>query len=126
MLEEDVHVWWRFLDKFASRFLGVYYDVRVGGGDPSTYGRDPKWAMLTYRLLAKRIDAIGELTDELWIIEVTPHPGLRALGQCLGYLQLWNLDPKIDIPANVHIVCEFLDPDMSHLFEANKIVAHVV
>jgi len=65
-----------------------------------------------YASTAKRIDAIGEKKDEIWIIEVASSPYLRAVGQCLTYRFLWDLDPKINKPAKMKLLCYYLDSDL--------------
>lgn len=63
-------------------------------------------------LNSKRPDAIAETKDEVWIIEVSANPGLRAMGQCLAYLSLWVEDPKIDKIERAVLVVETLDTDL--------------
>jgi len=121
MLEEDYPVWERFLDQFGHMFERFYYDVRVGGPDPKTISPELKWGMMYYRLQAKRIDAIGEKKNEIWIIEVASRPGLRAVGQITSYVTLWALDPKIPKPAKAWLICERLDPDLAWALRAGGI-----
>ena len=73
---------------------------------------DEAMKKMWYASTAKRIDAIGEKEKEIWIIEVASSPYLRAVGQCLSYLFLWNLDPKIDKPAKMILLCWHLDSDL--------------
>jgi len=61
---------------------------------------------------AKRADAIAELENEVWIIEVSARPGLRAVGQLMVYLSLWMEDPKIEKPEKSVLVCEEVDTDL--------------
>lgn len=70
-----------------------------------------------YASTAKRIDALGEKKDELWIIEVAASPYLRAVGQCLSYKFLWEEDPKIDKPSKMILVCYFIDSDLRRILE---------
>ncbi|MBA7496012.1 hypothetical protein ES702_06609 [subsurface metagenome] len=70
------------------------------------YKRD--WRVLN----SKRADAIVELIDELWIIEVAKEPGLRALGQVQVYRALWLRDPKIMKPEKVVLVADTIDKDL--------------
>jgi len=74
-----------------------------------------------YASTAKRIDAIGEKKDEIWIIEVAASPYLRAVGQCLSYLFLWNEDPKIKKPAKMILLCYFIDSDLRRILEHYKV-----
>ena len=61
---------------------------------------------------SKRPDAIAETEDEVWIIEVSANPGLRAMGQCLAYLALWLEDPKIEKIERAVLIVETLDTDL--------------
>jgi hypothetical protein len=62
--------------------------------------------------IAKRPDAIAETENEVWIIEVSANPGLRALGQCVAYQALWEEDPLIEKIDRAVLVVETLDPDL--------------
>lgn len=117
MLPPDVPLWHLFLDKYGSGFGRFYYNVRVGGPDISKIKADLAIAKMWYASTAKRIDAIGEKKDEIWIIEVAASPYLRAVGQCLSYLFLWNEDPKIDKPAKMVLLCYFIDADLERILK---------
>lgn len=112
MLPPDVPLWHRFLDRFAFDFLRFYYNVRVGGPDLTNVIADESMKKMWYASTAKRIDAIGERKNDIWIIEVASSPYLRAVGQCLTYRFLWNLDPKIDKPVRDILLCPHLDHDL--------------
>jgi len=63
-------------------------------------------------LLVKRADAIAELDDEVWIIEVSADPGLRAIGQLQSYRVLWLRDPKIAKPEKLVLVASTIEEDL--------------
>jgi len=121
MLEEDWPVWDRFLELYSDIFLWFYYSVKVGG----QINLDPKIpdniAKAWYDSTAKRIDVLGEKENEIWIVEVTTQPGLRAVGQILSYFNLWILDPKIDKPIVNVLVAERLDPDLEYVLYSSGI-----
>lgn len=112
MLKPDIPVWWRFLEKYGSPFINLYYDCLLGGPFITQEElKDPlkrDWKVL----LSKRADAIAELTDQVWIIEVAKEPGLRALGQVQTYRSLWLRDPKINKIEKPVLVGERIDPDL--------------
>ncbi|GAI28296.1 unnamed protein product [marine sediment metagenome] len=112
MLESDIPVWYRFLEKWGSPFLNLYYDCLLGGPYLSLQEKkDPlKWMWRVN--LAKRADAIAELEDELWIIEVAPDPGLRVIGQLQTYRALWLRDPKINKIERMILVSEVPNEDL--------------
>jgi len=112
MLKVDVPIWYRFLEKYGSPFIKLYYDCLLGGPfmtpeeleDP--YKRD--WRILN----SKRADAIAELENEVWIIEVAREPGLRALGQVQTYRALWLRDPKIMKIERPVLVADTINKDL--------------
>lgn len=112
MLREDVPVWELFLDRNPNLFERIYYDVRIGGVYPGPEYGDEKMRHMFWQNTAKRIDALGEFKDEIWIIEVADKPGLRATGQLQTYLALWFEDPKIPKPAKPVLVCRSIDEDL--------------
>ncbi len=126
MLDQDIPVWYRFLESYGHLFINLYYDVFVGGPwyskeklkDPMFY----MWRALT----AKRIDALGETKKELYLIEVNSNPGLRAVGQLVVYKKLWLEDPKINKPLKLVLVCSFVDPDLLSAATSVGITAYVM
>ncbi|KKN22905.1 hypothetical protein LCGC14_0910440 [marine sediment metagenome] len=111
MLEWDIPVWYRFLTKWGFNFEKLYYDCAVGGQYYSENALKDKYVKMWSRLNAKRIDALGESSKTVWIIEVSTSPGLRAIGQLLVYRNLWNEDPKIEKPVIMVLVCSVVEPD---------------
>ena len=112
MLQPDIPIWWRFLEKWGHEVKTLYYDCLLGGPFLSPEEeRDPvkkSWRYVT----SKRPDAIIETEKEVWIIEVAANPGLRAMGQCIAYLALWLEDPKIIKPERAVLIVETLDTDL--------------
>jgi len=94
MQTTDHPVWYRFLDRYGKYFKALYYDCLLGG--PFLTEEQYKDSMLRmWRFnTSKRADAIAELEDEVWIIEVADYPGLRAVGQLNVYQTLWIEDIK--------------------------------
>ena len=54
---------------------------------------------MCYATTAKRIDAIVQFENEIWLIELAQPPGLRAIGQLATYITLYAEDPKFPKPA---------------------------
>jgi hypothetical protein len=121
MLPPDVPLWHLFLDRYAATFEAFYYNVRVGGPSFDGLDVDLTYAKMWYASTAKRIDAIGEKKNELWIIEVASSPYLRAVGQCLSYKFLWEEDPKIKKPASMILLCYNLDSDLERILKRYKV-----
>jgi len=126
MLPADVPLWHRFLDRYASNFERFFYNVRVGGPDVSKIEGDEVLKRMWYLNTAKRIDAIGEKENELWIIEVASSPYLRAVGQMLTYHFLWDLDPKINKPVKDVLLCYYLDSDLEKVLKHHRVEVLII
>ena len=112
MLKPDIPIWYRFLSFYGPFFLNLFYDVYVGGPRYTQEElRDPLKKMW-YNNLAKRIDALAETDDEVWIIEVSADPGLRSIGQLQSYRVLWLRDPKIHKPEKLILVADTIEEDL--------------
>lgn len=111
MLAPDIPVWYDFLEKWGSQFISLYYDCLLGGPDFSPEEMKNPFKKMQRYLASKRADAIAELKDEVWIIEVTFDAGLRSLGQLQTYRTLWIRDPKIAKPEKCVLVCGLISPD---------------
>jgi len=126
MLETDHPVWYRFLDKYGRYFKALYYNCLLGGPFlTKEQAADPFQKMWRFNT-SKRADAIAELDNEVWIIEVANYPGLRAVGQLEVYQTLWAEDPKIMKPERLILVCERLDEDLGFACSQRGIQIYVV
>jgi len=112
MLPEDVPTWQKFRRIFGELFLHFYYNVKLGGQLISDPAIPPNIAKSWYYSTAKRLDALGETKDEVWLIEVTANPGVRAIGQIAAYRVLWAIDPKINKLAIPVLVVDTIDLDL--------------
>lgn len=112
MLRPDVPVWYRFLERWGGFFQNLYYDCLLGGPFLSPEEKkDPlKWMWRVNT--SKRADAIAELENEVWIIEVTRDPGLRVIGQLQTYRALWIRDTPIAKPEKMILICEVPNVDL--------------
>ena len=112
MLTPDIPVWYRFLEIWKGEIKKLYYDCLVGGPVlTEEEEKDPIKKSWRY-LNSKRPDAIAETENEVWIIEVSANPGLRAMGQLFSYQTLWQEDPKIAKIDRAVLVVETLDTDL--------------
>jgi len=112
MLREDVPVWYRFLVGWGFLFDSLYYDCLLGGIELTEEEQSDRMKRMWRANTAKRADAIADLANEVWIIEVATRPGLRAIGQLLTYQYLWREDPKIEKPNKMVLVCQDFDKDL--------------
>jgi len=112
MLADDIPVWYRFLDKWAFLFTSLYYDCLVGGPTYTQEELEDPMLRMWRANASKRIDALAETSDQVWIIEVARDPGLRSVGQLQVYRSLWLEDPKINKIEIPVLVCELVDQDL--------------
>jgi hypothetical protein len=112
MLTPDVPVWHRFLDVYSFLFQNLYYDVLLGAIQLTTAeGHDPV-ARMWRQNTSRRADAICELNDEVWIVEVSNDPGLRSIGQLLTYHILWIRNPVILKPEKLLLVSSTIEKNL--------------
>ena len=112
MLLQDLPVWQRWLEIYGEFVQSLYYDCFLGGPFLTPdQEKDPMYRMWAANT-AKRADAIAETEDEIWIIEVSAYPGMRAVGQLFTYQALWLEDPLIPKIERLLLVCERLDNDI--------------
>ena len=126
MLDQDIPVWYRFLESYGDMFINLYYDVFVGGPWYSQKKLEDPLFYMWRALNAKRIDALGETQDEVFLIEVSQDPGLRAVGQIQVYAKLWAEDPKINKPIKLVLVCATVDPDLLSAAASFGIISYVM
>lgn len=126
MMAEDHPIWNKFLDQNRAFFERIYYNVRVGGIYPGPEHGDEKSRLDFYFVTAKRIDALCELKNEIWIVEVASRPGLRATGQLLTYQALWLDDVKIVKPLKMVLVANSCDEDLRRALEINGVLVRLV
>ncbi len=126
MLAPDIPVWYRFLEEWGNQFQALYYDSLLGGPLLTPAENAQPFKRMWRALTSKRSDAIAELPDEVWLIEVAEHPEMRAVGQLITYEALWLEDPKIDKPVRKVLVANTIDPDVATGLRAVNITLHLV
>jgi len=109
MVYEDWQPWQAWLKTEPARRSLYAYNVRLSAGDApaSIIGADDRrlWQQLT----DKRIDAVGRDAERFTIYEARRITGWSAIGQLLGYCQLWRLNfPELELEPCM-IVTERID-----------------
>lgn len=112
MLSVDIPVWYRFLNVYGEQFISLYYDCFLGGPVLTAEEEKDPMKRMWRANISKRPDAIAETRDEVWLIEVSDNPGMRAIGQLHTYQTLWLEDPKIAKIEKMILVCDRLDTDI--------------
>jgi len=126
MLSVDIPIWYRFLVNHADKFVNLWYDSLLGAPVLDEKTEDYKMEKMWRALTAKRSDAIAELANEIWIIEVTDYAGMRALGQLLTYHSLWLKDPPVSKPEKLVLVASETDPSIREPLLKQNITTYLV
>ena len=112
---EETKIWERFIKNNPDFFDEVMYDVRVGEGREYPESEMPQVTEAMEYLSKKRIDVVGFIDDEIYVIEIKPKANLSAVGQALGLAELFReVTPlwKRVIPT---IITDEILPDMEAL-----------
>jgi len=119
LLPVDAEVWQQFLLNPPIRFDRFDYDVRIGLGVDPGDKYPPNYRKMCLDLSRMRIDAIGYTSTSIYIIEITRHAGLKALGQLTAYPTLYRKSyptTQIVIP---YLVCLDFTTDMQAVFDTH-------
>ncbi len=117
----DKAIWIRYLEQGGTQFAPFEYDIRVGDGvnmPPTSTAYDIRAAKA---LTTKRIDVVCSLPFEIRIIEVKQRAGLAAIGQLIGYADLYQKTYAPQLPLMKWLVTDELQPDMANLLDQNGI-----
>ena len=112
----DARVWDAALKLHLVQFDSVEYAVRLGGAGALAMDKAHTHRKMYETLLRKRVDVVGYSRAGVTVIEVKPYGGFAALGQCLGYLDLWQRERPGPEKVQALCVCAILDPDLGPTF----------
>lgn len=108
----DKSIWVRYLMQGGEQFAPFTYDLRVGNGVKMPPGTDAMGLRIAHVLTTKRIDVLCFVDQRPRIIEVKQRAGLSAVGQLIGYRDLYHRQfPEQPIPE-MFLVTDILQPDM--------------
>jgi len=112
----DVPIWRGFLASPPVAFDALHYDVALGGLAGAEVDQQdpllPMWA----NLLKKRVDVVGHVSDERWIIEVKPVANLEAFGQVVCYEWLYRRFLGGECKTRKVVVCRRADVDLAGVY----------
>jgi hypothetical protein len=117
MLEDEARIWTKFLETTDLIFENVIYDTHLGTGTlplPS----DPEYMRrLLSAVTKKRVDAIGETVEDIWIFEVKPRISMSALGQLVTYFELYQTEYRPVKSVMLAAIGEREAPDIRPAFD---------
>lgn len=120
LLQKDIDLWIRFLDKYADKYNTFDYDVRIGKGrDPGSASPEDIRRM-AIGLSQRRIDVIGYKDSEIQIIEITVLAGIKCIGQLETYPILYKQTYKPILPVTTLLLTEKLEADIKPILEARN------
>lgn len=126
MSAEESIIWGSFLSKFGSFFKRFDYDLRVGEGIQPDQEIPENFRQDYIGLTQKRIDAVGYNDKVATLFEVKVRANLGAIGQLLGYKELFlSSFPSYSV-SSLHLVCSSINPDELKVISKTSILVDVV
>jgi len=126
MLPSEAILWDRWLEKNRPLWRDYQYDVHVGKGIELPPAVPENIGRMARMLTEKRIDVVAKQDDVTWIFEVKDRAGFSALGQLLGYRELYLRDIEPGAEVELAVVTSMIDKDMEYVFGRYGIHVHEV
>lgn len=117
LLQPDIDLWLRYLEKHADQYNAFDYDVRIGKGRDPGESYDSKMRQMGVHLSQRRIDVIGYKDNEIEIIEITLSAGLKCIGQIETYPILYKETYKPNLPVTTLILAEKIEADIEPILK---------
>ncbi len=112
MARRDAEVWERFLRKRGAEFTAFSYDVALGGRVLDLAGGDPDTIRAWQYSTALKIDAVGWMGNQAWIIEVRPEATVGTYGAAVAYTLVFRREQITELPLVPTIVCNAIQLDV--------------
>lgn len=112
MAKRDAEVWTDFLRVHGPDYLAFSYDVALGGRLLEIPDDDESLRLAWQYSTALKIDAVGWMGNQVWIIEVRPDATVSALGAALTYTLVAKREALTELPMVPCIVCRNIQPDV--------------
>ena len=113
-----------FLREHGHTFDTFDYDVHVGDGMLPPEHLKEQYRDLSVLLTQKRIDAVGHRGKQIFIFEVKPHAMLSALGQLIGYYDLYIRQFSPPVPPKLGVISDFFGRDEVYYFGLHNITMY--
>jgi len=122
MLAEDIEIWRRFVSNGDYLPDVVWYDVRVGLS-VGLSDVSPDWMKrMAMGLTRKRIDVVGRIGMDYWIIEVKPRASYDAFGQVVFYADAFEKEHRLVGQVIPVLVTDSPDPDIMSLCDETGVL----
>lgn len=126
MKPADVALIERFIEKYPGAYDRVAYSFPVGNPPPfNPVVNDETMGSADY-LYKRKIDIVAMKGNAIDIIEVKPKAGTSAIGQVLGYRDLFVRDEKPGVRPSCLIVTDDTSIDLEHVAEMQGVKIVVI
>ncbi len=117
MLEDEARIWTKFLQATDLVYEDIIYDLHLGAGVLPLPGDPEYMRRLLSAVTKKRVDAVGETAEDIWIFEVKPRISMSALGQLVTYFELYQQERRPVKPVMLAAIGEREAPDIRAAFD---------
>ena len=117
MRSDEARIWTKFLEQTDLEFENIIYDLHLGAGVLPVPGEPDYMKKLKLAVTRKRVDAVGETADDIWIFEVKPRISMSALGQLVTYFELYQREYRPVKPVMLAAIGEREAPDIRGSFD---------
>lgn len=117
MMPVEIPIWRGWLLGEGAHYAPYRYDVLVGQGIELPEEASDLERRIARTLTSKRIDAVSIGPGTIHIFEVKPHAGLSAIGQVLGYINLYRSTYKPRAKIQGWIITDKFQPDMQPILK---------
>ncbi len=116
----------KLIEQQPKLFEKVAYSFPVGHGAPADpIVNEETGGSIEYDYF-KKIDILGKNSNAFFIVEAKKKARASAVGQVLGYRDLFVLDEKPTIKPVCIILTDVADPDFSHIAKMQGVQVIVV
>lgn len=126
MKELETNMWNRFIEKFQNEYDEVIYNLKLGEGADIPEGTEENLANGFKQLTQHKIDVVGFKGNLVDIIELKPYAGTSAIGQVIGYRDLYVKHVDESANPSLVIITDTLRPDTKTICEKQGIKLIVV
>ena len=121
MRASESEVWRAFLQQTELELTAVTYDLHLGIGIPPIPGESPGITRLKEAVTRKRVDAVAETAEDIWIMEIKERIGLSTLGQLLTYFDLYTQEYPQEKAVMLGAIGWRIEPDIQETFEMHAV-----
>jgi len=115
---EMIKAWAR---EHITEFDELGFNVRVGTGQDPGPAFEPFVRRAAIMLTQKKIDMVGYRGSDITIFEIKARAKLAALGQVVGYRELWRLSKPETVNIDLAVIAVGVDPDTERVLIAQGV-----